>query len=52
MLRVSEIVSIDIDNIDFEDKTLKVTGKGDKDRIVYINEATEEAIKEYLKIRR
>ena len=51
MLRVSEIVGINIDDIDFEDKTLKVTGKGDKDRIVYINEATEEAIKEYLKIR-
>ena len=51
MLRVSEIVSIDIDNIDFEDKTLKVLGKGNKERIVYLNEATEEAIKEYLKIR-
>lgn len=48
-LRLSELVSIDIDRI--KDDTLTVIGKGDKERTIYLNESTLEAIKQYLKIR-
>lgn len=48
-LRLSELVSIDVDRI--KDDTLTVIGKGDKERTIYLNESTLEAIKQYLKIR-
>ncbi|NBI07928.1 tyrosine recombinase XerC [Senegalia massiliensis] len=48
-LRLSELVSIDIDRI--KDDTLTVIGKGDKERTIYLNESTLEAIKKYLEIR-
>ncbi|MBS4535978.1 tyrosine recombinase XerC [Clostridium sp. D2Q-14] len=48
-LRISELVSIDIDRI--KDDTLTVTGKGDKERTIYLNESCIYAINEYLKIR-
>lgn len=35
-LRVSELVALDTDSIDREQRTLRVTGKGDKDRVVPI----------------
>ena len=34
-----------------DERTIKITGKGSKQRIIYINDATFEAINEYLKIR-
>lgn len=48
-LRLSELVSIDIDKI--KQDTLTVIGKGDKERTIYLNEACLEAINEYLKVR-
>lgn len=48
-LRLSELVGIDLDHI--EDDVLKVIGKGDKQRIVYLNDACIIAINEYLKVR-
>lgn len=48
-LRISELVSIDIDRI--KQDTLTVIGKGDKERTIYLNEACIEAIDEYLKVR-
>ena len=50
-LRLSELVGINISSIKFDEKTIKVCGKGNKERILYLNEATMEAITEYLKIR-
>ena len=48
-LRLSELVSIDIDSID--DDALKVIGKGNKERIVFLNKACINAINAYLKVR-
>ncbi len=48
-LRVSELVGIDLSDI--KDDALTVTGKGDKQRVVYLNEACRSAISEYLPIR-
>lgn len=47
--RVSELVSIDID--DMKDNVITVTGKGNKQRPVYLNSAAKFAIQEYLKTR-
>ncbi len=50
-LRVSELCGINISDIDSEITSLHVTGKGNKERVVYLNDACRNAIKEYLKIR-
>ena len=48
-LRLSELVSIDIDNI--KGDTLTVIGKGNKERTIYLNNACLEAIEDYLTVR-
>lgn len=50
-MRLSELTSININDIDFENNKLTVIGKGNKERTVYLNKACVNAIKEYLKIR-
>lgn len=50
-LRLAELVGTNLTDIKLDEKTLKVTGKGNIQRIVYLNDATLEAIEEYLKIR-
>ncbi|MFH1454269.1 MAG: site-specific tyrosine recombinase/integron integrase [Armatimonadota bacterium] len=50
-LRISELVSINHDSIDFENMLIKVRGKGNKERFVLINESTKKAVKDYLTIR-
>ena len=34
-----------------DEQTLRIRGKGNRERIIYLNEATKEAITEYMKIR-
>lgn len=50
-MRLSELISIDIDHIKFDEDLLTVVGKGDKERTVYLNRACVDAIKNYLEIR-
>lgn len=52
-LRLSELVGINLTDlkIDESEQSLKVTGKGNKQRIIYLNAAVCEAIKAYLKVR-
>ena len=50
-LRASELVKIDLTDFKLDEMTLKIKGKGNKDRMLYLNNATLEAISEYLKIR-
>lgn len=50
-LRLSELCSINLRDIDWENNTLNIIGKGDKERIVYLNNTTLEAIKKYLEDR-
>ncbi len=47
-LRVSELVNIKINNIDFTNQTIKVLGKGSKERIVIYNNHTKKALDTYL----
>lgn len=48
-MRLSELVGIDLKDI--KGDTLKVIGKGDKERTVYLNEACIQAVKDYLTTR-
>lgn len=50
--RVSEVVNINISDIDFNTNKLKVIGKGDKQRIVYINDKTKLYLQNYLSTRK
>ncbi|MBP2132879.1 integrase/recombinase XerC/integrase/recombinase XerD [Methanomicrobium sp. W14] len=46
-VRVSELCGIDIENIDFEDHTIRVKGKGGKIRTVFIDDETLDEIEKY-----
>lgn len=50
-LRVSELVGIDLSDISPDLTTVNVTGKGSKERMIYLNSACKSAIEEYLKVR-
>ena len=50
-MRLSELTSININDIDFENNKLTVIGKGNKERTVYLNKACIKAIHQYLEIR-
>jgi integrase/recombinase XerC len=51
-LRISELVGIDMDDIELRAKLVKVRGKGSKQRIVPFGSKAQEAIQAYLPIRR
>jgi integrase/recombinase XerC/integrase/recombinase XerD len=50
--RISELLGIDVDDIAFKRRTVLVRGKGGKDRFVFLNDHTYEAIAAYLPLRR
>jgi integrase/recombinase XerD len=50
-LRVSELVSLKVDDVEPGDRTIRIRGKGEKDRIVLFNEETRLLIENYLDIR-
>ena len=47
-MRLSELVGIDISDIDSDLTTLRVMGKGSKERIIYLNDACQAALTEHL----
>lgn len=50
-LRLSELIGINLKNINLEKRTLRVIGKGNKERIVYLNNLCVDAINSYLEVR-
>lgn len=50
-IRVSELVGLNLGDLDFKGKTAKVLGKGHKERMVLFNEAASSALQRYLKVR-
>ncbi|MBO4413503.1 MAG: tyrosine recombinase XerC [Clostridia bacterium] len=50
-MRLSELVGINLRDIDRDMKTLRVTGKGAKERMIYLNDACRAALTDYLKKR-
>lgn len=49
-LRLSELVGLNYGDIR-SDNSMRVTGKGNKERIIYLNEMCVDAINEYMKVR-
>lgn len=47
--RVGEMVNVKISDIDFSSKTIKVMGKGSKERIVYYGDYASKYLEDYLK---
>ncbi|MBQ3126804.1 MAG: tyrosine recombinase XerC [Clostridia bacterium] len=47
-MRLSELVGINLNDVDRELRSLRVLGKGSKERIVYLNDACRDALSEYL----
>ena len=50
-LRLSELVGINLNDINFAKRTLRIIGKGNKERIVYLNDLCIESINAYLQVR-
>lgn len=50
-LRVSELVNLIVRDIDFDERTILVRGKGDKDRVVLFDKNAKSLILEYLDLR-
>lgn len=48
-VRVSELVNIKINDIDFNNNSIKIRGKGNKDRYVFYGKYCKEAINNYIK---
>ena len=50
-MRLSELAGIDLPDLDTKLRSLRVTGKGAKERIIYLNDACRDALSHYLPIR-
>lgn len=50
-MRLSELVNINITDIDFSESKMTVIGKGNKERTIYLNKSCMKAIKNYLSVR-
>ena len=47
-LRLSELANINIKDIDFNNRTINIIGKGNKERIIYLNKTAINSLKKYL----
>lgn len=47
-LRVSELVTLQTNNVDLDERTILIRGKGEKDRIVLFDDATQVLMDEYM----
>lgn len=50
-IRLSELTGLNYSDVQLDERTMKVTGKGNKERIIYLNDACIDAIKRYLEVR-
>lgn len=50
-MRLSELVGINLSDIDRNMESLRVIGKGSKERMIYLNDACRDAIRAYLRVR-
>lgn len=50
-MRLSELVGLNIESFNRDLTEVKVKGKGNKERLIFVNDAAREAIKEHLKTR-
>lgn len=51
-MRLSELVGLNLQDVDLDERTMRLLGKGDKERIIHINDACADSIVQYVKERR
>ena len=51
-LRISEVANLKISDFDLKEDTFSIIGKGDKERVGYLNKITKDALLKYLEIRK
>lgn len=51
-LRVAELVSIDLEVVDWSNRQIRIIGKGNKERFVFFSESARQALLEYKSIER
>lgn len=49
-IRLSELTGLNLNDIS-SDNTMRILGKGDKERIIYLNDACQKAVARYLRVR-
>lgn len=47
-MRLSELVGINVSDINFTERNVRILGKGNKERIVYLNNACIDALQDYI----
>lgn len=50
-MRLSELVGINLKDVRQNSSTLRIVGKGNKERVVYLNDACQNSIQQYLAVR-
>ena len=50
-MRLSELVGLNVESFDSELVTVKVVGKGNKERVIYLNDAARSAVTDYIRVR-
>ena len=50
-MRLSELVGLNLQSFDSELKTVRVIGKGKKERVIYLNDAARDATRDYIRLR-
>jgi integrase/recombinase XerC len=50
-LRLAELIDLDLGDVDLADQTVRVTGKGNKDRIIPVGRYARRAIADWLRLR-
>lgn len=50
-LRLAELCALNLSSIDLKERIMRVLGKGNKERLLYINDAVADAITAYLEVR-
>ena len=50
-MRLSELCGIDLPDIDRNMESLRVTGKGSKERLIYLNDSCRDALRDWLAVR-
>jgi integrase/recombinase XerC len=50
-LRLAELIGLDVPDLDLADRTVRVTGKGSKTRIVPVGRYAVDAVRDWLKVR-
>ena len=50
-MRLSELTGLSLPDLDSELRSMRVVGKGNKERVIYLNEACADSIKKYIAVR-